>query len=479
MRKLLLIAVALIAGAGVAFGGGEAETGRSAAAEQVTGGQLLPVGSIDPGNYLSDFISDVSNTGPEPLVIHVDLLQDKVWEEGAQTAFRILLAVNEQSFFTPTPGLFVAFFQNPELLRDENFVREVAALVERYNELDIRFFDPAEKLLYPASSSGEVMRAVRRIRGQEKIYDQNVLIQRALDAMSSAGRKRSHLLWITDENIAERSADLAFFNLAIELFAGAHTTFSYLAYGELPDWPSVNEALMKRNGNSYYAGSASEISGKVKKDLDFFYRPAIENIEIRIDIGRFSQERNSFYPYWYYGTLPGFIPRIFNNRPRSLHTLGGMNYDEVKRYIHYVYLPSVFDLIEADTPTPLLVAGKLTVGRVFVSYYLPASEQWVYLQRDLEVEYVKADEVEAIRIDPNVELDVIIQNTPLVLLEAAQMVNSNRNYLLALKLIQTQAALLQDLKAARPDEAIEEDIKTLQTYYEIVLNHAKAVNLLE
>jgi hypothetical protein len=479
MKKLLLLTAVFMAGAGGVFAGGEAETGRSAAAEQVTEGQLLPVGAIDPGNYLSDFASDVSNTGSEPLVVRVDLLHDRVWEQGAQTAFRILLAVNEQSFFSSTPGLFVAFFQNPELLRDTAFVGELAVLVERYSGLDIRIFDPTAKVLYPVSNSGELMLAVSKLRNQQKIYDQNALIQRALDALSAADRRRSHLLWVSDENIAERPADLTFFNLAIELFAGAHTTFSYLAYGELPDWPSINEALMKRNGNSYYADSTAGIPAKIQKDLGFFHRPAVENIEVRIDLCRLVRENNSFYPYTYYGTLPGFGPRIFNNRPRSFHTLGGMNYGEVKRYIHYVYLPSLLDLIEAETPTPLLADRTLTVGRVFVRYYLPASDRWVYLQQDLKVEYVKADQAGAVRVDPNVKLDVIIQNTPLVLLEAAQMVNSNRNYLLALKLIQAQTALLSDLKAARPDEAIDEDLKMLHEYYTIVLDHAKAVNLLE
>ena len=478
MKKLLL-AIAFVAAAGVAFGGGEAETGRSTAAEQVTAGKLLPVGSIDPGSYLSDFVSDVSNTGPEPLEVQVDLLQDKVWEEGGLTAFRILLAVNMQSFFQPARGLFVVFFQNPEILRNAAFVLEVAKLLERYEGLDIRFLDAEGETLHPASNRDAVLQAVRTIRGQEKNYDQNVLIQRALGAMSSTDHKRSHLLWITDENIAERSVDLAFFNLAIELFAGADTTFSYLAYGELPDWPSINEALMKRNGNSYYASSPSEISRKIAKDLDFFYRPAVENIEINIDLCRFVRENNSFYPSCYYGMLPGFSPRILNNRPRSSHRMGGMNYGEVKRFVHYVYLPSVFDLIEADTPTPLIEGRRLTVGRVFVRYYLPTTERWMYLQRDLKVEYVKAGEAGAIRIDPNIELDVIIQNTPLVLLETAQMVNNNRNYLLALKLLQAQTELLQELKSARPDEALEEDIRTLQSYYDIIFEHAKTVNLLE
>jgi hypothetical protein len=40
-------------------------------------------------------------------------------------------------------------------------------------------------------------------------------------------------------------------------------------------------------------------------------------------------------------------------------------------------------------------------------------------------------------------------------------------------------ALLRDLGTARPDTALDEDLKTLDRYYEIVFAQAKAVNLLE
>jgi hypothetical protein len=78
-----------------------------------------------------------------------------------------------------------------------------------------------------------------------------------------------------------------------------------------------------------------------------------------------------------------------------------------------------------------------------------------------------------------VELDTIIQNTPLIMLEAARLVNNNRDFLLALKLLQAQIALLRNLGPVRPDTAVEEDIETLRHYYDIVFEQAKAVNLLE
>jgi hypothetical protein len=297
--------------------------------------------------------------------------------------------------------------------------------------------------------------------------------------MESQNAGRSHLLWVTDENIAERSSDLIFFDFAVELLAGANTTFSYLAYGELPNWASINESLIKRNGNSYFADNELEIPDKLERDLGFFSRPAVENISIEIDWAEEVEESATFYPPSYYGTMPSFRPTFDNNRPRTRHTLGGMNYGETKRFIHYLQLPTHLDLAEMPVQSPLLKGRTFTLGRVFVQFYLPMNDRWEYYQQDLEVEYVPAGEVADIELNAMVELDTIIQNTPLIMLETAWLVNNNRNFLLSLKLLQAQIALLTDLGDARPDEAIDEDIETLKKYYDIVFEQAKAVNLLE
>lgn len=477
-KNLCVLAMMMVAVSG-AFAAAEAETGRGTAAEQVLEGHLLPVGAVDPGNYLSDFECDIKNEGLEPLAVNAALMQDRVWEKGELTSFRIVLAANKESFFRPTAGLFVFFFQNPELLRNSSLMANLARLVVNHSGLDVRIFDAVEERLLPASSYSEFLKAVDEIKSQQKIYEQNRLVQRVLNTMESEGANRSHLLWVTDENIGERPADLTFFDFAVELLAGAHTTFSYLAYGELPNWASINAALIKRNGNSYYAGELEKIPEKVEKDLGFFRRPAVESVQVIIDLTRQVTEANSFYSADYYGTIPSFYPTFTNNRPRTLHFLGGMNYGETKRFIHYINIPTYMDLIEAPLQHPLLKGRNFTIGRIFIRYYLPMSDNWVYLQRDLTVEYVDADAAGNIVINAMVELDTIIQNTPLIMLEVARLVNNNRDYLLALKLLQAQIALLRDLGAERPDAAIDEDIKTLERYYEIVFEQAKAVNLLE
>lgn len=479
MKRNCLIAFFLLVAVSVVLAGGEAETGRNTAAQQVAEGQLLPVGAVDPGNYLSDFESDFINDGDTPLSVQVALMQDQVWEKGGLTALRIVLAANQEGFFRSTPGLFVLFFQNPELLRNISFADKLADLVGVYRTLDIRIFDAAEETLRPASTSAALKTAVDKIKNQRKMYEQNKLIQLALSTMEAEQAQRSHLLWITDENIAERPADLTFFDFAVELLSGANTTFSYLAYGELPNWASVNETLLKRNGNSYYAGVESEIPVKIERDLGYFSRPAVEDIQITIQLPALVSEKDVFYPVEYYGTMPSFYPTFKNNRPRTVHTLGGMNYGETKRFIHYLEIPTLLSLDQMVFPSPLLEGRTFILARIFVRYYLPMTDSWNHFQQELTVEYVDAGSAGNIVVNRMVELDTILQNTPLIMLEAARLVNSNRDFLLALKLLQAQISLLRKLGPVRPDTAIDEDLETLGRYYEIVFEQARAVNLLE
>ena len=137
----------------------------------------------------------------------------------------------------------------------------------------------------------------------------------------------------------------------------------------------------------------------------------------------------NFYHSDFYPPIAGFGPRINNGRPRQFHRFGGMNYDEVKRLIHYVTIPA-----------------ESVLGRV--------------------------------RDDPNVLLDTIIQNTPLVILEASRLVSS-RSYLAALQLLQAQQALLDEYGRIHEDTAIDEDIELLARYYDIVFEQARATNLLQ
>ena len=86
-----------------------------------------------------------------------------------------------------------------------------------------------------------------------KVYEHNIVLQRLLAAATGLDATRTHIVWISDEDIVEKAADAQFFNFAIEILGGNASTFSYLGYGERLNWPVLNTALTRRNGNSYYA----------------------------------------------------------------------------------------------------------------------------------------------------------------------------------------------------------------------------------
>ena len=61
LKKILFALLIIISNTTFLQAGGQAETGRSQAASEVEQGQLLPVGALDPANYLDDFKIELNN----------------------------------------------------------------------------------------------------------------------------------------------------------------------------------------------------------------------------------------------------------------------------------------------------------------------------------------------------------------------------------------------------------------------------------
>ena len=300
--------------------------------------------------------------------------------------------------------------------------------------------------------------------------------KRCLELVNSQfERARVHILWITDENIIEEKSDASFFSFSINVLSTNNTTFSYLGYGEVPNWSLMNMELMKQNGNSYYANSDEEITRKIETDIGYFAIPAIENIQINLVLSKYIIQLPNFYPRSFYPEISGFYPSFTNNRPILNHYIGGMNYAESKRFIHYLRIPSMQNYIE-NSELDIRKNEYNLIGTIYVSFYEPMSRSWHYLEEDLNIIYKDSKEYESY-MNPYVYRDTIIQNTPLIIQEITTLINQQNNYLAAIQLVQTQRNLLSEIKDN--DEAIEEDLELLDSYYDLLINQAKILNLLQ
>ena len=95
MRNFIILMIVLFNSL-VIYAGGQAETGRSQAASDLSQGQLLPVGALDPANYLDDFQIEIENSSDSPLIVQADLLKDVIRTNGEDLSLRISLATNNK-----------------------------------------------------------------------------------------------------------------------------------------------------------------------------------------------------------------------------------------------------------------------------------------------------------------------------------------------------------------------------------------------
>ncbi len=479
MKKLFwFISVSLLLSVCL-YSAGQAETGRNQAATEVSEGQLLPVGAVDPANYLQDFVFEKSYDPAKPVTFTVDLLRDSIWEKGDDISVRISLMSNGENFFTAVSGSFILYFQNPELFSDSvvrNFLEN--KLLDN-SGLSFFFFDPIDTSLVKVTNVIELNSAINQLGMQRKQYENNVELQKLLSSIETKfNGERVHVLWITDENIIEKSTDASFFNFSMNVLSTGNTTFSYLGYGEVPNWVTLNEGLMKHNGNSYYAQNETELCEKIEKDIAYFAKPAVEDITVEIVWSKYVIELANYYPKNFYPEISGFFPTTNNSRPSVYHRIGGMNYSENKRFIHYVKIPALQTLLDNSEYREPKNESGFKVGTVYVRYFIPMYNKYFYQQQDLVIHYSSgADLLE--EMDPYVFCDTVIQNTPLVIQETASLVNRNRNYLAAIQLVQTQKNLLMKADLIRKDEAVSEDIELLDKYYQILFEQAKTMNLLQ
>ncbi len=481
MKKSVLFIGIILSLSAFLYAGGQAETGRNQASSEVGEGQLLPIGAVDPANYLQDFIFEKSYSPSAPITFDIDLLRDRVWEKGDDISVRIALMSNGEDYFKTVSGSFILYIQNPELFSDPVVKKYLESSLLRIPGLSFFFFDPLTAALIEAADANGLNSAINRLKRQRKQYANNVQLQGLLSAVESKfNGDRVHVLWITDENIIEKSTDASFFNFSMNVLSTGNTTFSYLGYGEVPNWITLNAGLMKHNGNSYFASNGEELCQKIEKDIAFFSKPAIEDITVEIVWSKYVSEQANFYPKEFYPEISGFFPTSNNSRPSVYHRIGGMNYSENKRFIHYVKIPALQTLLDTSEYREPKDESGFKIGTVYVRYFIPMYNKYFYEQKDMRITYSPAEDITA-DMDGSVFCDTIIQNTPLVIQEIANLVNRNvnRNYLAAIQLVQIQKNLLLKTSLIRKDDAVGEDVELLDKYYQILFEQAKTMNLLQ
>jgi hypothetical protein len=167
MRLILVSFIFLLLCPFQGFAGGEAESGRGQAIDDVSEGQLLPVGAIDPANYLEDFAFEKSNNSNQPLEFHVDLLKDSIWEKGEAVSMRISLITNNDRYFKTVPGNYIFYVQNPELLKQDIIKNWFRNKLQEYSDIEFLFFDPVNEKFLKIRNKSDVLSVFKQCTASE------------------------------------------------------------------------------------------------------------------------------------------------------------------------------------------------------------------------------------------------------------------------------------------------------------------------
>ncbi|MFW6181319.1 MAG: hypothetical protein ACOC8N_06175 [Spirochaetota bacterium] len=479
MKRLFILMGSIMLISPPLFAGGQAESGRGSALEDIESGQLISFGAIDAEAYLTEFAFDKKPARGEPLGIWVEPESTLVLNGGETLALRIALRTAGAERFDRAPGSYVLFFQEPGVLRAPAFTESVGRLIEGEPSITFFVYDPHEKSLLETRSAAAFRAAARRLGAGRKRFDNQRLLHELLATVSKdLGGERRHVAWVTDENIVETPQDARMFSFSVNLLGGSGISFSYLGYGEVPSWEILNTSLGVNNGNSYFAGDSYEVVEKLRTDIGYFAVPAVEDVEVSMVWSRHVSLPATFYPPRLYRSVSGFYPKFNNNRPASAHFRGGMNYDETARFIHYVSVPPLLRLLELKEDNPVDRSGRYQVGTVFVRYVLVATGEVRYAEEPVTIEYTGSLAAASGSVNDFVFADAVIQNTPLVLKEVAALVNKNQNYLTSMELLQCQRRLLESVREVREDAAVEVDIAMLDDTYHLLLEQARTLNLI-
>jgi hypothetical protein len=478
-KRVMSLALALTVVAATAFAGGEAESGRGNAIDDIGEGQLISFDTIDSEAYLSEFAFERETERGELLSAWVELEATSVLNCGELLALRIALRTAPADQFPEAEGSYVFFFQDPGLLGELSVRRGVAQLIDGNPRLDYHLYDPDEQSLRAVEDGASFQRVAQTLSRAQKRYDNQRLLHELLDTASDELEgERRHVIWVTDENVVETSQDARMFSFSVNLLGGADISFSYLGYGEVPSWQILNDSLGVNNGNSYFADDTDEILEKIEDDIGYFAVPAVEDVSVVLRWSGHVSTQATYYPSRHYRSVSGFSARFNNGRPTAGHYRGGMNYDEIQRFIHYVRVPATITMTELGEDNPVDRRGRYQIGTVFLWYTIEATGERRYEELPIAIQYTDSLETEAASHNEYVLADTIIQNTPLVLKEVAWLINSQRNYLTSLELLQAQTLLLTDIRSVREDEAIDEDIEMLNATYDLLFEQARTLNLI-
>jgi hypothetical protein len=466
-----------------AFAGGKTDSGRDSSLNTIEAGKFVDPGAVDAYAYINDYAFPYEINKNDDLSIFVKLEKERILTIGDKFNLFIGLHVNNKDYFKRNEGNYIVFIHNPEILLRTEWKNSIISALGKIRQAQktnavLGIFNPADKKIINISNVNSIQTVLNKIQTTKKIYNMDTLLDQSFKNMNEIKNNYStRFLWITDSDLLKSNnstREWQYFNYLMKLQSQNKISFSYLGYGETPNWALMNQALKNVGGNSYYINSNQELEEKIWDDYDRFVYPTIENIKINVSLMPWVMEtRFDYRAEWY--PVTNFMPTASYYTHTLNNEIKNMDSGEHKIYLYYLNMNAI-NKTESDLYYRTISKdGNAPVGFCSVQYYSYNTGKTIYKTFPLQAKYTENYDEYTAYINKDVSKYSILQNTSFILKELGNLVNRG-DYYTAILLVDRQIDILRGYFAEKPDSAIEKDIETLNKNKELLMEQAKSLS---
>ena len=466
----------------IIFAGGAAQSGRDTNTDTVEGGQFVNPAMVDAYEYINDYIFPYEMEKTEDLSVFVKLEKKQILSIGDNFNLLIGLRVNEQSYFSRKEGNFILFIHNPSLLLRQEWKNSIVEVIQRIRQAQqsnaiLGIFDSTTNKIIEIPDNKAITDALNQIQNTRKIFAIDAILDQSFKCMEEIDNDfNTRFLWITDSDLL-RSNNAArereYFDFLMKLQSQNNISFSYLGYGEVPDWATMNQSLKNVGGNTYFIDSPEKLEEEIWRDYDRFVFPTIEKIKVNLSLMPWiTESRFDYRTEWY--PVTNFTPVNTNYTHTRSNSIKNMDADDHRIFQYYLRIGAEIATAANQYFRDISSNRIVPVGLVSVEYYSYTAGKTIYRTFALQATYTDDFDFYSTQIDESVRKYTILQNTAFILKELSYLVNQ-RQYYTAILLVDSQIKHLERFLEEGQDDEISNDIETLSKNKTLLLEQARSL----
>ncbi|MDR1420786.1 MAG: hypothetical protein LBI86_10460 [Treponema sp.] len=468
-----------------AFAGGQTDSGRETSMDTIEAGKFVNPGAVDAYAYINDYVFPYEIDAGDDISIFVKLEKERILTIGDTFNLLIGLHVNNKDYFRRVEGNYIVLIHNPEILLRNEWKNSITAVLRRIRQAQrsdavLGIFNPAANEIIRINTADSIPGILNQLQNTRKVYSIDTILDQSFKNMDKIENEyNTRFLWMTDSDLLKSSNDNSartreYFDFLMKLQSQNNISFSYLGYGEVPTWATMNQSLKNVGGNSYYINGSQELEEKIWDDYDRFVYPTISNIKINVSLMPWIKEaRYDYRSEWY--PVDGFMPVTNYYTHTTSNQIKNMDSGEHKIYLYYLSIAAVNQAASDLYYRTVTSGGAVPVGFCSVEYYSYTAGKTKYRTFPLEIQYTEDYDDYAAHTDQSVRKYTVLQNTGFILKELSNLVN-RRQYYTAILLVDSQIKILEKYLKEKEDDKITQDIELLNKNKDLLMEQAKSLN---